>query len=247
MIVFGALGTLALLMLAPLPGMPTGTESDQALALVPGEPVRDEHVPLQPDADGLVFSDGTPVRSHDTEVQHHAVTAFVPSHEWKVVPEGASIPAGLHVQIDMQTGEKRAKLMEDRPGIQTFTEKRAAKLNALQDMYNPDNPHARDGMLSDYSSQIQRLKAETQQLRPQAHHLVKTLATALNRTLTDDQRFVGFDAIEALVHEVNDHASADLQRIANASQSCTVWHLSLPQAVRKPPLASMSIPSLTHV
>ena len=37
---------------------------------------------------------------------------FHPTHEWQVVREGQSIPAGLHVRIDMQTGLKEAKLMD---------------------------------------------------------------------------------------------------------------------------------------
>ena len=37
---------------------------------------------------------------------------FVPTKEWQEIIEGQSIPAGLHVRIDMQTGLKEAKLME---------------------------------------------------------------------------------------------------------------------------------------
>ena len=40
--------------------------------------------------------------------------------EWQAVKEGQAIPPGLHVQIDMQTGEKRARLIpaEERVGVQ---------------------------------------------------------------------------------------------------------------------------------
>lgn len=37
---------------------------------------------------------------------------FQPTSEWQDVKEGQAIPPGLHVQIDMQTGRKQAKLME---------------------------------------------------------------------------------------------------------------------------------------
>lgn len=38
---------------------------------------------------------------------------FHATNQWQNVKEGQSIPPGLHVQIDLQTGEKRAKLMEE--------------------------------------------------------------------------------------------------------------------------------------
>uniref|UniRef100_A0A2S2PTG5 Nucleotide exchange factor SIL1 n=1 Tax=Schizaphis graminum TaxID=13262 RepID=A0A2S2PTG5_SCHGA len=38
---------------------------------------------------------------------------FVPTNEWQRIGEDQPIPPGLHVQIDLQTGEKKAKLMED--------------------------------------------------------------------------------------------------------------------------------------
>lgn len=38
---------------------------------------------------------------------------FVPTNEWQLVKEGQSIPSGLHVRMDMSTGGKWAKLMDD--------------------------------------------------------------------------------------------------------------------------------------
>ena len=38
---------------------------------------------------------------------------FVPTKEWKVVMEGQHIPPGLHVRIDLQSGLKEAKLMDE--------------------------------------------------------------------------------------------------------------------------------------
>ncbi|XP_046450104.1 nucleotide exchange factor SIL1-like [Daphnia pulex] len=38
---------------------------------------------------------------------------FIPTNEWQVIPEGQGIPRGLHVRIDMQTGLKEAKLLEE--------------------------------------------------------------------------------------------------------------------------------------
>jgi hypothetical protein len=36
---------------------------------------------------------------------------FVATHEWQEIGQGQAIPPGLHVQIDMQTGKKSARLL----------------------------------------------------------------------------------------------------------------------------------------
>ncbi|ALC46903.1 CG10420 [Drosophila busckii] len=38
---------------------------------------------------------------------------FVATHEWQVIREGQGIPKGLHVRINMQTGVKEAKLLDE--------------------------------------------------------------------------------------------------------------------------------------
>lgn len=38
---------------------------------------------------------------------------FIPTTEWQVVKEGQSIPKGLHVRMNLQTGLKEAKLMDE--------------------------------------------------------------------------------------------------------------------------------------
>jgi len=58
---------------------------------------------------------------------------FVATEEWQAVQPGQSVPAGLHVSIDMQTGEKKAKLMEEQIGIKTDSEVQAERMKAMQD------------------------------------------------------------------------------------------------------------------
>lgn len=40
-------------------------------------------------------------------------TVFVATDEWQEIGEGQAIPQGLHVRINLQTGKKEAKLLED--------------------------------------------------------------------------------------------------------------------------------------
>jgi len=40
-------------------------------------------------------------------------TVFVPTNQWQSVNPGQAVPAGLHVRINLQTGEKEAKLIDE--------------------------------------------------------------------------------------------------------------------------------------
>ncbi len=52
--------------------------------------------------------------------------------EWQKVEKDQSIPPGLHVQMNLQTGERQARLMEEQVGISTLSEKRRAKLDIMK-------------------------------------------------------------------------------------------------------------------
>uniref|UniRef100_A0A914UK92 Uncharacterized protein n=1 Tax=Plectus sambesii TaxID=2011161 RepID=A0A914UK92_9BILA len=56
------------------------------------------------------------VVASDAEEQSEPPTSdevFVATNEWQVVKPGQHIPAGLHVRLNLQTGEKTAKLMDE--------------------------------------------------------------------------------------------------------------------------------------
>ena len=58
---------------------------------------------------------------------------FVATDEWQEVKPGQAVPAGLHVTIDMQTGEKRAKLLDEKVGIDVAAARaQAASENELK-------------------------------------------------------------------------------------------------------------------
>lgn len=43
----------------------------------------------------------------------HSDSVFVPTHDWQEIKPGQSIPKGLHVRINLETGKKEAKLLEE--------------------------------------------------------------------------------------------------------------------------------------
>lgn len=78
---------------------------------------------------------------------------FKPTHEWKVVEEGQSIPPGLHVRMNLQTGLKEAKLLEEDEDKST-----AAKERPLNEDTSNDIIDQRDN--SDENFGLQKLDAE---------------------------------------------------------------------------------------
>ena len=48
---------------------------------------------------------------------------FQPTSDWQSIKPGQGIPAGLHVRMNLQTGEKEAKLMEGDDGSKYKTNK----------------------------------------------------------------------------------------------------------------------------
>ncbi len=56
----------------------------------------------------------------DTETADHE--KFVATHEWQVVKKGQSIPKGLHIRYDLQTGVYMAKLLVNEETEDTTTQ-----------------------------------------------------------------------------------------------------------------------------
>ncbi|XP_055377913.1 nucleotide exchange factor Sil1, partial [Condylostylus longicornis] len=66
------------------------------------------------------------VDSHSSEND-----TFVPTKDWQVIKEGQSIPAGLHVRLNLETGVREAKLLDDSE-IEN-EEKKNTELNIVPD------------------------------------------------------------------------------------------------------------------
>ncbi|KAJ6659276.1 hypothetical protein lerEdw1_019322 [Lerista edwardsae] len=49
----------------------------------------------------------------ELDLDSEDLEVFYPTNQWQVVHQGQAIPAGLHVQLNLQTGENLAKLPDD--------------------------------------------------------------------------------------------------------------------------------------
>nr|XP_008113583.1 PREDICTED: nucleotide exchange factor SIL1 isoform X1 [Anolis carolinensis] len=56
------------------------------------------------------------VEEEEEELDSEDLDVFYPTNQWQRVQPGQAVPAGLHVQLNLQTGEKLAKLPEDSHG-----------------------------------------------------------------------------------------------------------------------------------
>lgn len=65
------------------------------------------HTGTEPEADDDIL-----IEDEDENIVQ-SKNIFEPTHEWKVIEDGQAIPAGLHVRMNLQTGLKEAKLMEE--------------------------------------------------------------------------------------------------------------------------------------
>ena len=48
------------------------------------------------------------------DIDDQDLNIFKPTSEWQTVLEGQAIPAGLHVRMNLATGKKEAKLLDDK-------------------------------------------------------------------------------------------------------------------------------------
>uniref|UniRef100_A0A8D0ECM5 Nucleotide exchange factor SIL1 n=2 Tax=Salvator merianae TaxID=96440 RepID=A0A8D0ECM5_SALMN len=53
------------------------------------------------------------VEEEEEELDADDLEVFYPTNQWQTIRPGQAIPAGLHVQLNLQTGEKLAKLPDD--------------------------------------------------------------------------------------------------------------------------------------
>ncbi|XP_076434943.1 nucleotide exchange factor SIL1-like isoform X1 [Babylonia areolata] len=56
--------------------------------------------------------DGVVIVESEDEIKIENPDPFIPTNEWQVVKPGQAIPRGLHVRLNIQTGQKEARLMQ---------------------------------------------------------------------------------------------------------------------------------------
>eukprot|EP00038_Savillea_parva_P009662 m.184998 g.184998 ORF g.184998 m.184998 type:complete len:574 (+) comp16306_c0_seq1:385-2106(+) len=112
---------------------------------------------------------------------------FQATEEWQTVSPSQPIPAGLHVQLDMQTGERRVRFLpeDERPGVLTVSERRKKKLSEIQEAISTVNdggegvldddgaPVADDARINAFLKSLQEIKAKGLTVREDSEALLR--------------------------------------------------------------------------
>lgn len=88
----------------------------------------------------LVSSDGMTTENENQEkaertlhdYDDNSFDVFHATNQWQTIKEGQSIPPGLHVQTDLQTGKKQAKLMDENLNGGTETKAQSSQYSTKQ-------------------------------------------------------------------------------------------------------------------
>ncbi|XP_022091888.1 nucleotide exchange factor SIL1-like [Acanthaster planci] len=108
------------------------------------------------DSDGMI----------EEEIDLEDLDVFVPTDQWQPVKAGQAIPAGLHVQISLKTGEKMAKLMDGDDG-ERYRKKTSAK-NDEGDAKRGETNEARDQFShKELKDALKKFKAEQDDVQDQ--------------------------------------------------------------------------------
>ena len=73
--------------------------------------------------DDVVKDSDVKVTTNAEQIDEEDLEVFQPTSEWQAIRPGQGIPAGLHVRMNLQTGEKEAKLMDGDDGSKYKIEK----------------------------------------------------------------------------------------------------------------------------
>lgn len=95
---------------------------------------KDGSLTVVPQEDDSNDVEVTVEENENLDFSSEAQDVFYPTKEWKTVQPGQAIPKGLHVRLNMKTGEREAKLMDGDDGMKY----KYWKLGDKQGMVNTD-------------------------------------------------------------------------------------------------------------
>ncbi|XP_059619512.1 nucleotide exchange factor Sil1 [Phlebotomus argentipes] len=120
---------------------------------------------------------------------------FVPTREWQRVKEGQKVPAGLHYRINLETGEKEAKILEQ--GEETENPK--SSLTVIEDEVANENDSGRPT----HEEALKNIPGENFEYTPEQMKEIKSK----------------FRTYEDIKHELKDHLNLDVKTDAEIISS----------------------------
>ena len=136
---------------------------------------------------------------------------FVPTNEWQTIKKGQSIPSGLHVRLNLQTGQKEAKILQNyhqHENDNILNIKSKSKLRyttaeireALKSLKLDINKNEK---VTEKFRSIEELKKEFANLNLEIHTETEILANLLKKynDLQSEEKIHALNEIEYLVHQ----------------------------------------------
>ncbi|XP_071477959.1 nucleotide exchange factor SIL1-like [Diadema antillarum] len=189
-----------------------------------GELIRgDDH---QEEDDGVVMV---------TDEERENFEVFVPTREWQTIQEGQAIPAGLHVRINLATGKKEAKLLDEDEEQATASkedvnheseevqharkelERRLAKMENDDECEKGECKTDSEELIEEVKKRyrsIEELKKEFADLNLNVEtdfEIMTNLITEYKETTSTERRAVILQDLEYYVHQVDN--AVDLERL----------------------------------
>lgn len=127
---------------------------------------------------------------------------FVPTEEWQEIINGQAIPAGLHVRMNLQTGKKEAKLMEDEPDVEDKGINHEALKEALKNIksdfkvekkFDPSKYRSMDQLKSELGDMNIAVESDVQ--------IMKKLFSQFKDTDDEDAKADIIENLEYYVHQ----------------------------------------------
>ena len=72
-----------------------------------------QHVCICDDVEFMGEDDDDLLLEIEEEGEEAVVDVFEPTHEWKTVRDGQAVPPGLHIRMNLETGQRQAKLLSE--------------------------------------------------------------------------------------------------------------------------------------
>jgi len=152
----------------------------------------------------LVKSEEHDDESHVDTVEVSTGEVFVPTDEWQEVINGQAIPAGLHVRINMETGKKEARIMQEESAGDDHGIKHEALKEAMKKIKS-DYKGGNDGEFdpSKFRS-MDQLKSELGDVNMAVEsdiQVMKKLFTQFKESQSDSEKADVIENLEYYVHQ----------------------------------------------
>ena len=137
---------------------------------------------------------------------------FIPTSEWQTIKPDQGIPRGLHVRMNIQTGVKEAKLLDeaDKTSGENPADTKSEKIkksieNLNDDKFEKNNIDIKsdpDNLFRSYQEFKDDLKAANINLHSDSE-IIQELVDNFNSTVDKKQALEILDDIEYYVHKVS--------------------------------------------